>query len=81
MEKTLTPPTFRLGPATNKISLDSVPALRQNFRNRSKCPVSQIFHQPNQPNENSITRFFRDLTDKQEICVTKQRSVKKYGHP
>ena len=40
MEKTLTPPTFRLCPATtNKISLDSAPTLRQNLRNRSKCTL------------------------------------------
>jgi hypothetical protein len=58
------------------ISLDSTPALRQNFKNRSIRAVFQIFHQPTQPPENSIARFFRNLTDKQEFCVTKQRSTK-----
>jgi hypothetical protein len=74
MEKTLTPTTFRLCPATTGISLDRAPALRQNFTNRSIRAVSYLSNQPTQPNENSIARFFRDLTNKQEICVTKQRS-------
>ena len=76
MEKTLTPPTFRLGPATSGISLDSASGLRNNFKNRSIHAVSQILHQPNQSIKNFIVHFFLVLTDKQEICVNKQRSEK-----
>jgi hypothetical protein len=72
MEKTLTPPTFRLCPTTNKISLDSALGLRNNFKNRSIHAVSQILHQPNQSIKNLIAHFFLALTDKQEICMTKR---------
>ena len=52
---------FFLDKPPSVISLDSTPALRQNFKNRSIRAVSQIFHQPTQPNEDSMGRFFSRL--------------------
>jgi hypothetical protein len=58
---------LQLGKPPSGISLDSTPALRQNFKNRSIRAVSQIFHQPNQSIKNLIVHFFLALTDKQEF--------------
>jgi hypothetical protein len=52
---------FFLGKPPSGISLDSTPALRQNFTSRSIRAVSQILHQQTQPNKNSIARFFLQL--------------------
>jgi hypothetical protein len=79
MEKTLTPPTSRLGPAPPPTKFRLTPPQHSDKTSTTTPFALFLTYLINQSKQNLMVHFFLALMVKLEIYVTKQRSQKLYA--